>query len=152
MSKIWFHIENKVKNAELKEKIHNLLGPYYEFRVDAKFRPLTPDEKGNATEVVLTDPEIIDVINEGEEWSKCNNWICIDHGLNMYTRLRQKLTPIYSDKGKAGILRFTIQYRERESKLSWTDSYMDEQPICLQTKVSHPKVEEKKEEEKKSLE
>jgi hypothetical protein len=129
MSKLYFLIEKKVKNTPLREKIHGLLGPYHEFRISCVYRnPMSNDEK-EMEGVELHDTEIIHSINQGEEFAKTNCWNCIDTALNMYTRSRIYLTQSYSDRGKSGTLRFCIQYRERESKGKWSDSYVDEQTI-----------------------
>lgn len=142
MSKIWFHVENKISDPELKQKVHDLLGPYHEFRLDAKVRPLAPDEKGDANEVVLSDKEIVDLIrsdNPKEDFSRQNSFLCIDKCLNMYTRMRTNLTEEIQKTKRASILRFTVQYRERNSGSVWSDSLVDERPVNLKTETAEQK-------------
>lgn len=119
LSKLKYHIKNRVPDdLEEQMRILTLLGPYYEFRINAEFN--------NAlTREYTKYDDIGSYIG-----SQTVRWDCIDTALNMLVRTKKVLRELITDPGT---LRLSLCHRlERsEENVPWSDLYLDEFPLNI---------------------
>ena len=118
LSKLKYHIKARYKDDPELENVLEKLGGYYTFKLFATFRSL---ENG-------LNIEYDDMKSYIE--SDITQWDCIDTALNMYTRLKIKLTESIL---RPGVLRLSIGHQPENPIVGmedkWWDLYIDEIPL-----------------------
>lgn len=116
LSKLKYHIKNRMKDDPDMDRILQVLGPYYLFKLTANFRSL---ENGTCNEL----EDIGTYIQSGD----AVRWDCIDTALNMFTRMKGYLKTSLT---APGVLRLAICHQPDGALAgSWSDMFVDEMPI-----------------------